>query len=75
MTRPGITYQDVVTAAETLQAQQRIPTIENICSLLGTDSNGSKNRRYALTHTRKSKLRGAIVTLYQNRSRKGITLY
>lgn len=54
MARPGITYQDVVTAAETLQAQQRVPTIENIRSILGTGSHSTIANHFRSWKTKQS---------------------
>ncbi len=41
MSRPGITYDDVVNAAERLSIQGVNPTIESIRSITGTGSNGT----------------------------------
>ena len=36
MSRPGVTYQDIVTAVNQLKGQGKSVTIENIRSFLGT---------------------------------------
>lgn len=41
MARPGITYQDVALAAQTLQTEQRALTIENLRHVLGTGSHST----------------------------------
>jgi chromosome segregation ATPase len=50
MARPGVTYQDIANVAQQLLAQNRIPTIESIRSILGTGSNST-----IATHFRKWK--------------------
>lgn len=44
MARPGITYQDVATAANELKGQDKNVTIENVRSILGTGSIGTINQ-------------------------------
>lgn len=44
MARHGITYDDVITAANTLKAQGKSVTIENVRGFLGTGSSGTVNQ-------------------------------
>jgi chromosome segregation ATPase len=44
MARHGITYDDVISAANTLKAQGKSVTIENIRNFLGTGSSGTVNQ-------------------------------
>lgn len=44
MARHGITYDDVISAANTLKAQGKSVTIENVRSFLGTGSSGTVNQ-------------------------------
>jgi hypothetical protein len=44
MSRPGVTYQDIVTASNQLKGQGKSITIENIRAFLGTGSIGTINK-------------------------------
>ncbi len=44
MARHGITYEDVISAANTLKAQGKSVTIENVRGFLGTGSSGTVNQ-------------------------------